>query len=263
MTQPAVSRHLHTLEERFGLRLLTRGKSSQATPAGLCLADHARSLLADYDALESHMALQSTPRGRLLIGASSTPGELLLPGIAVEFSARYPEVSVDLHIADTEDTITALLNRDFELAAVGREIDDSRLECVFIEEDELIAIVAASNGLADSRVGSQDVADWPFVMREHGSATREVFERGLASVGIKPRVAMELGSNAAIAGAVAAGTGIGALPARALGSQSAVKRLDVNGLKFLRPFVLVTEVGRPLSPAAEAFARMCVDRGNS
>ena len=69
---------------------------------------------------------------------------------------------------------------------------------------------------------------------------------------------MELGSNAAVAGAVATGAGIGVLPARSLESQNRVGRIPVRGLKFRRPFVMLVEKGRPLSPAAEAFTALCL-----
>jgi len=257
MTQPAVSNHLHALEEQFGVKLLTRGRPLRATPAGECLAARARRVLGEIYALESEMALQCTPRGRLLVGASSTPGELLLPGIAVEFSAHCPDVALDLHIADTDETLAALLHRDIEIAVVGREVDDPRLVGAVIEEDELVPVVASSDHLAEIRITPTDLADRPFVLRERGSATRHIVEKVLAASGVRPQVTMELGSNAAVAGAVAASAGIGIVPTRTLATQSALKQLNVSGLKFLRPFVLVTERGRPLSPAAEAFVATC------
>jgi DNA-binding transcriptional LysR family regulator len=68
---------------------------------------------------------------------------------------------------------------------------------------------------------------------------------------------MELGSNASVLGAVAAGAGIGVVPAGTVGTQPAVNTLEVRELTLVRPFVLVTERDRSLSPAAEAFVGMC------
>src|SRR4028119_2266240 len=61
MTQPAISNHLHALEERFGVALLTRGRPLRATPAGECLAEHARDVLEGISALEAEMARPTTP----------------------------------------------------------------------------------------------------------------------------------------------------------------------------------------------------------
>jgi DNA-binding transcriptional LysR family regulator len=258
MTQPAVSNHLHTLEERFGVTLLTRGgRRARPTPAGESLAGHARRVLDDLAALETEVARHAGPRGRLVVGSSSTPGELLLPRLAVKFSACYPDVALDVHILDTEETIAALLNGDTELAVVGREVQDQRLHSTVIGQDELIAVISSGDQLVGTEVEPEVLADRPFVLRERGSATRLTAEIALAAVGIKPRVALELGSNAAVVGAVAAGAGVGVVPAHMVRDQSQVVRLEVRGLIFSRPFVLLTERGRPLSPAADAFAIFC------
>lgn len=259
MTQPAVSNHLHALEERFGVTLLVRGgRGAQATPAGECLAKHARCILEEILDLEQDMAHYSDPRGRLVIGASTTPGEVFIPHVAVELSERYPDVALDVQIVDTEESLAALLEREVEVAIVGREIDEHRLIGQEIEQDELVLVVAASDPLAGSEAAVEELAERQFVMREEGSATRQAAEEGLAAAGITPQVAMELGSNAAVVGAVAEGAGVGIVPARTLGSHEQVVRLQVRGLSFSRPFVLVVERNRKLSPAAEAFIELCV-----
>jgi len=260
LTQPAVSNHLHALEKRFEVALLVRGGRVRATPAGECLANHARRVLEEISNLEEDMALYSAPHGRLVVGASTTPGEVLVPHVAAEFSARYPDVTLDVEIADTEETLKALLEREVEFAIVGREVDHPRLDSWALEQDELVLVVAATDPLAGSDLAPEDLADRPFVMREEGSATRQATEEGLATVSIAPRVAMELGSNAAVVGAVAEGAGLGVVPVRTLKSEEQVGRLRVRGLSFLRPFVLVVERDRPLSPAAEAFVGLCTEK---
>jgi DNA-binding transcriptional LysR family regulator len=256
-TQPAVSNHLHTLEEHFGVALLTRGRPLRATPAGECLAVHARRVLDGVSALEAEMACHTAPHGPLVVGASSTPGELLMPGLVTEFSARYPDVALELRIYDTDEAIAALLEREIETAVVGHEVDDPRLVGTVVGYDVLTPVVATSDRLAGAKISPEDLADRPFVLRERGSGTRQVAEEGLAAVGVKPSVAMELGSNAAFAGAVASGAGVGIVPLRTMGTQGNIKRVEVRGLALSRPFVLLTELGRTLSPAAEAFVGAC------
>ena len=258
MTQPAVSNHLHALEERFGVALLTRGRPLRATPAGECLAEHARRVLDAVAALEAELACHTAPHGPLAVGASSTPGELLMPGLVTEFSARYPEVAVELRVYDTDEAIAALLGREIEAAVVGHEVDDPRLAGTVVGHDALVTVVAGSDPLAGAEISPEQLADRPFVLREQGSGTRRTVEEGLAAAGLRPRVAMELGSNAAVEGAVAAGGGVGVVPLRTAGALKRVKRVEVRGLALSRPFVLLTERGRALSPAAEAFVATCL-----
>ena len=260
MTQPAVSNHLHALEERFGVALVSRGRPMHPTPAGEHLADHARRVLAEVAELEEGMARHAGPRGRLAVGVSSTPGELILPRLAVEFAERYPEVALDARVADTEETVALLLGREVEAALVGRKVEHPRLVGMVVEEDELVPVVPASDPLVGGEVEAEELGGRQFVLREKGSATRLAVEEGLARAGLGGApVAMELGSNAAVAGAVAAGAGIGVIPTRTLGTQPLVKRLDVRGATFSRPFVLLVERNRPLSPAAEAFVKLCTE----
>src|SRR5215218_6499770 len=58
--------------------------------------------------------------------------------------------------------------------------------------------------------------------------------------------------------AVAEGAGIGVVPTRTLSSEHPLKPLHGQGLSFVRPFVLVVERNRNLSPSAEAFVSMCL-----
>lgn len=258
MSQPAVSNHLHSLEKRFGVVLLVRDSRMLPTPAGECLARHAQRVVKEISELEEDMAYYSAPYGRLIVGASTTPGEVLLPHVAAEFSTRYPNVELDVPIAYTEKTIAALLEREIEVAVVGRQVDDPRLRSIAIEQDELTLIVAASDVLSSSEATLEDLRERTFVMREEGSATRQAAEEALAEAGVVLRVAMELGSNGAVVGAVAEGAGIGVVPTRTLSSEQPVKPLHVQGLSFMRPFVLVVERNRKLSPSAEAFVSMCL-----
>jgi DNA-binding transcriptional LysR family regulator len=140
-------------------------------------------------------------------------------------------------------------------------VEDPRLAGSVVEKDELVAVAAAGDPLAAGEVDPGDLAGRAFVLREEGSATRRAVEEGLGRIGVRPpRVAMELGSNAAVAGAVAAGTGLGVVPERTVEARPGLGRLSVRGLRLSRPFVLAVERGRPLSPAAETFVEICGEK---
>ncbi len=257
MSQPAVSNHLHALETRFGIELLCRGKRISPTPAGECLAVRARRLLEEADSLEAEMASHAAPRGSLVVGASSSPAEFLMPKVAARFSAEHPKVSLELKVYDSEDAVRALLAREVEAAVVGCAIENPRLESRVVEEESLVPVVS-SDGEKLPAMPTEEFAASSFVLRERGSATRLAAEKGLAVIGVSPSVIMELGSNGAVAGAVAAGVGVGIVPERFAATHPEVREVRVEGLVFKRPFVLLTEKSRSLSPAAVAFIETCI-----
>jgi LysR family transcriptional regulator, low CO2-responsive transcriptional regulator len=189
--------------------------------------------------------------------ARPRPPASSLPRLLTEFSALYPDVALQLRVFDTDEAIAALVEREIEAAVVGREVVDPRLVGTVVGRDGLVPVVAATDSLAGTEVAPEHLSGRPFVLRERGSGTRRAAEEGLAAAGVRPTVAMELGSNAAVAGAVAAGAGIGVVPLRTAGAFKEVRRVEVSGLALSRPFVLLTERGRRLSPAAEAFVATC------
>ena len=96
VSQPAVSKQVQELEGHLGLRLFDRiGRRVRLSRAGEILADYARRLFALADEAERAMAeVRSVGRGRLAIGASTTIGSYLLPGVLAEFWRRHPGMEV-------------------------------------------------------------------------------------------------------------------------------------------------------------------------
>src|SRR5215207_7359977 len=99
VTQPAVSLQVRSLEKRLGRKLLDRsGRRVEPTEAGLALYRGAQRMLALEGQLIDQVASESagTLRGRLELGASSGPGETVLPLLLAEFQGANPEVRVAL-----------------------------------------------------------------------------------------------------------------------------------------------------------------------
>ena len=93
MTQPAVTFQIRQLEERFNTRLFDRahGASSRSRRAGLSTLDYAERILALSAELDARLKeLTGQVEGSLLIGASTTIADFLLPQVLGEFKARFP-----------------------------------------------------------------------------------------------------------------------------------------------------------------------------
>jgi DNA-binding transcriptional LysR family regulator len=212
VSPPAVSKTIKDLERQIGLPLFEAiGRRPHLTDAGRVLSAHAERILAELADAEVALAgLRGAEVGRLVVGASSTPGTYLLPGRLGRFRQTHPAVEVALEIGDTRDVLERVVDGRVDLAVVGETAFPAGVVTERLWDDTLVLIVCPSHRLAksDRRISLARLAEEPFVLRERGSSTREVLESALAERGVKPRVAMELGNTEAVKKTVSAGLGI-------------------------------------------------------
>jgi DNA-binding transcriptional LysR family regulator len=121
-----VSKHVGELEGRLGVRLINRTtRSVQVTEIGRAYYDRAKALIADFETLEETIKAESgQPRGRLRITAPQTLGEMELMEMLHAFRARYPELDVDVLLADR---MVDLIAEGFDLALRVTTLQDSTL----------------------------------------------------------------------------------------------------------------------------------------
>jgi DNA-binding transcriptional LysR family regulator len=219
MTQPAVTFQVKQLEEHFNTRLFERshGKIS-LTPAGDLVLGYAERILALGGEMEARVGeLTGQVTGPLMIGASTTIAEYQLPRILGEFKERFPQVQARLTVANSETVAAKVADHSLDVGLIEAPSHNPHLTTLACCEDELVMICAPNNALASrTSVNARDIADQPYVSREHGSGTREVVDDFFKSNGVNPddlHIEMELGSREAIKGAVEAGLGVAIMSA--------------------------------------------------
>jgi DNA-binding transcriptional LysR family regulator len=252
---------IQALEADLGATLLDRGyRNTVPTEAGAALLPRAVAILADLHAARAELdALGDNVGGHLVIAASTTPGQYVLPGLLGRFLGRYPDVRVTLNVLDSAAVSEAVQGTAAAAVGVsGVEIRDSRTDQQALGTDEIVIIAAPGDPSLDAP-SIELLAARRWVMREEGSGTRMVAERALAAAGIVVSdldVLLELGTNEAIVNAVEGGLGIAPVSrlaadrAMALGT---IVTVPVEGFPARRPFFLVTPHGS-MPRAAEAFA---------
>ncbi len=259
ISQPAVSRHVLDLEEELGFKLFHRlGRRIILTEAGRLMADYAQRIfvLAD-EARRALEELQGLERGRLKLGASSTPGNYLVPRTLAAFQARYPRLEVSLDIMASHDVVDRILRQDLDLGFVGATFD-AELHVQPYVEDDVVLVLRPGHPLALVRAIPREALEKEtFILRDAGSGTRTVTESQLKARGITIRRMLELRSVEAIKQAVAAGLGISFISHYAVTLEVRHKVLAAAAdrqLRFRRPLVMISRKDARLSPAALAFA---------
>jgi DNA-binding transcriptional LysR family regulator len=219
MTQPAVTFQVKQLEEHFNTRLFERshGKIS-LTPAGDLVLGYAERILALTGEMEARVGeLTGQVTGPLMIGASTTIAEYQLPRILGEFKARFPQVQARLTVANSETVAAKVADHSLDVGLIEAPSHNPILTTLACCEDELVMICSPTHTLASrANVNARDIADQPYVSREHGSGTREVVDDFFKNNGVNPddlHIEMELGSREAIKGAVEAGLGVAIMSA--------------------------------------------------
>jgi DNA-binding transcriptional LysR family regulator len=266
ISQPAVSKQVQELEHALGVPLFDRvGRRVYLSRAGEVLADYARRLFALAREAEEAMAdVRSAGRGKLVIGASTTIGTYLLPGVLAEFRRRHPGVELLVQVENTEQVHRRLAGHELDIGLTEGFVEEEGLEAEVFHRDELVMIAAAGHPLAGQpRVPLSAVRREPFVLREPGSGTRAVEERALARLKLPVRVAMALGSTEAIKRVVAAGVGLAIVSRLAVCAEcnaGSLVVLPVAGLGIKRPLHLVRRMGRRDGPALQAFCGVLQER---
>jgi DNA-binding transcriptional LysR family regulator len=259
ISQPAVSKQVQELEGALGVHLFDRiGRRVHLSRAGEVLADYARRLFAlAHEAEEAMADVRAAGRGRLAIGASTTIGTYLLPGVVATFWRRYPGVELHVGIENTEQIHHRLVGHELDVGLTEGCVGQEDLEAEVFHRDELVLIAPPGHPLAGKpRVPLSAVQDEPFILREPGSGTRAVEERALARLKVPVRVVMVLGSTEAIKRVVAEGVGLAILSRLSVRAECAAGTLavlPVAGLHIDRPLYLVRRKGRRDGPALQAF----------
>lgn len=214
MTQPAVTFQVKQLEEHFNTRLFERshGKIS-LTPAGELALDYAERILNLTAEMEARISeLTGQVSGPLLIGASTTIAEYMLPRLLGEFKQKHPETQARLTVANSETIERKVADHTLDIGLIEAPSHHPNLVTQVCCEDELVMICAPFSDLAKlPSVTPEQVAAHPYISRETGSGTRECIDEYFRSNGVnldEMNLAMELGSREAIKGAVAAGLGV-------------------------------------------------------
>lgn len=213
MTQPAVTAQIKHLEEHFNTRLFdrTRGRIS-LTPAGQIALDYAERILDASAELDSCLhAMAGSISGTLLIGASTTIADYLLPEVLGNFKAKFPGVMPQLRVANSEWVQQRVLDRSLDIGFIESDSHVAALATDVCCADELRVVCAPNHPLAELKsVSPAGLLEYPNISRESGSGTREVIDNYLTSQGVPPdglQRVMELGSPEAIKRVVATGLG--------------------------------------------------------
>ncbi len=268
MTQPAVTFQVKQLEEHFNTRLFERGHGRNSlTPAGLMVLEYAEKILTLSAELDLRLKeMTGEVGGLLLVGASTTIAEFLLPQVLGDFKSKYPKVQPRLAVANSETVENRVAEHTIDIGFIEAPSHRDSVVTDICCEDELQAVCAPSHPLARLKSATpKQLVQYPFISREAGSGTREVIDQYLQTSGVAPdslNVVMELGSPEALKGLVATGLGFTILSRAAVVKETRLGQLVRVPLapRLIRNFSVVYPKEKFRSRLVNTFVQFAKER---
>jgi DNA-binding transcriptional LysR family regulator len=264
LSPPVVTRAVAELEERLGLRLLTRTtRVVRVTDAGARFAEDCRRILADIDEAETTATgTHAAPRGTLAVTAPVLFGQLYVTPILVSYLQQFPHVDAQCLFLDR---VVNVVEEGIDVAVRIGELPDSSLQAVRVGRVRRVLVASPSylrtrgvpqrpEDLADhaivSAVGLNPVSEWRF--NDAGTA---IVQR------LQPR--MRTTTNDSAIAAVLAGLGIARLLSYQVAEQVRSGALQPV-LEAFEPAPLPVHVvhheGRRATQKVRAFVDLAIER---
>lgn len=271
ITQPAITKHIHELENELGLRLFNRkGNKIYLTDEGFVLLEHAEELFNLHLKLEDKLnTFKGSPSGTFRLGASSTIAQYVIPPVLSKFHKRYNDVKLSLLTGNTEQIADALLKGKIDLGIVEGKVKSTDIHYSKFISDELAAVVSSRNQLAKVKeISLEKLLSFPLILRERGSGTLEVIEHALRSKKIKLsglNIQMYLGSTEAIKLYLEHDDCAGFVSIRALKkelSAGTLKIIKIKNFQIKRDFEFITPQGLKPTKIAAHFIKLAKDYYN-
>lgn len=264
LTPSAVSSAIRTLEDRYGAMLFNRiGRRIELTGDGRMFLDEARAALARAQSAERMLSeLGGGKRGILAIHASQTIASYWLPPYLAQFHASYPLINVRLTLGNTESVTEATQEGLADIGLVEGAVQAPTLALRKVATDQLIVVMRPDHAWHhhSGRLTWDTLFHGQWILREHGSGTRSVFEDAMRVAGYNParlHIALELPSNEAICSAVLSGNYVTAISELVAAPHLAAGTLvKANFVLPQRQFLMLSHNDRYQTKALKSFADM-------
>ncbi|WP_151827150.1 LysR family transcriptional regulator [Acinetobacter oleivorans] len=188
ISQSAVSHALKSLEQQWGINLISRNQSDiELTTTGQQLLTHVKELLSIANTLEKEVAaIHGLNEGTLRIGSFGASSSIyLLPEILESFRQRYPKIEIYIDEGEDKEVAQWLLERHIEVGFLI--MPDERFDTFPLIEDRFVALIPNQFPLAQQLyIDPAQLENCPFIMTMAGS--RYQVELILKNFNVKPDI---------------------------------------------------------------------------
>ncbi|MGE5628435.1 MAG: selenium metabolism-associated LysR family transcriptional regulator [Solirubrobacterales bacterium] len=269
LSQPAISSHIASLEKDLRVQLFDRtSKEVILTPAGESFLKYAIDILNTRDKAVNYLSsFNDTVGGILFLAASTTPCNTIVPKLIKEFHNMYPNVIFNVSELNSGQIVDNIIKFDTELGIIGEYVNDEKIKCYKLIDDDLVIISSPSMELPDE-VSLKALMKYSFILREKNSATRKTFEDILHKNKIdisNLNVCYDVNSLDTLFQFVKAGLGVSVVSRHVCNdyvTNGYIKKSKIKDLTINRNIYLAISSKRTLTPTAKAFFNLCKNKYN-
>ena len=252
ISQPAVTRHIRELEERYNTTLFERkGNKIYLNKPGEKVYNAFKEIARQYRELDFEIGqMHDSIEGEFKIGASSTISQYLIPKAIASFHKRYPRLQIFLMNGNSFEMEKAMLDNQVDMALVENCSSQSGIRYTNFLDDELIVVTGAHSVYAKrEEISKGDLTQIPIVLREQGSGTLEVIKDAFNRQNIdfeKLNTLIHLGSTESIKNFLADFDGLAIVSKKAVTTELYLKtlvKLKVTGFAIPRKLRLAYKLG--------------------
>ena len=186
ITQPAVSQHIHYLEQYFNTKLFEyHGKKLIITPSGEFLRTYALTLSHDSIYLKEKIASIETNKKTLRFGATLTIGQFAIYDFLCEYLFQNYEGNIHIEIDDTKTLREKITSGEIDFALVEGYFPKSEYDFLIYSEEEFVPVCSGSLNTKKKAINIDNLLENRLIIREEGSGSREIFEIYLKSKNLK------------------------------------------------------------------------------
>lgn len=266
----AVSLQLHNLAEELRTELFVRrGKRLIPTPAALRLAEHAKEVIKLMGHIRQEFENDVSKDVRPFHFATGVTTLIYQLGRPLrQLRKRYPNADIRVTVGVTEEMVTGLLDRRFDLALISLPVNEQNLNIIPLFDEELLIVRPSANKVGSGHVSTlraSELNNAPFLLYPRRSNVRLVIDNFLKEIGVTPNVVMEADDTEAIKHLVESGFGHSILPEHALrGRFHFFQKFRVDGRRLTRSLALAmvrTDSPRKLTESIASFLRTSLIEG--
>lgn len=178
MTQPAVTQHIHYLEEEYKCKLfIYNRKKLEKTNQAILLEEYARS--AYYNEIYLKRKIKSENRIKINIGATKTIGEFVI-GEKIKKLVKNKKYDISLTIDNTENLIKLMELNKLDFILVEGIFNKNKYGYKLYKKDEFIGICSKNHSFNGKSIKFEELFEEDIIIREDGSGTRGIFEQFLS-----------------------------------------------------------------------------------